>query len=385
MKELRDILAAYETARKQGRDCALATVVRVEGSAYRRPGARMLILGDGTIVGGVSGGCLERDVILRAGAVMDSHRPVIVRYDTSLESGDGAGVSLGCGGSIDVLIESLATPAGTLLMESLDKSQNQRHSLALATLIGPREASGSGQRLIAEEDGALRGNIPSVHFPFLSQELSNVLAAKKSAIRRFVTAIGPAELFFEFIAPPLELMIFGAGPDSAPLLNLAQGLGWRSTLVDVRSAAATIGPKAVPDAVLRCSLDALRVPIPSHAAAVVMTHNYAHDRAILRTILESPPAYVGVLGPAHRTERLLDDLALQGLALCDARWLHYPVGLDLGAESPEEIALAIVAEITAVLNGRAGGPLKERPGPIHAGKRPSMSSREGLSCQTTAS
>jgi xanthine dehydrogenase accessory factor len=272
--------------------------------------------------------------VQRAGGVMLSKLPVVVRYETAHDPENGNGYSLGCGGAIDVLIEPLNTPAGSELMQWLAASCADR--LVLATVISKR------------------------HPTFSLGKACEVLSADRSAFGDFPTPIGSVEIFFDVLKPPLQLWIFGAGSDVVPLVEFGRGLGWKVTVVDLGSAPADPGRDWMPDAIIRCPVDQVdqQVSIGGFSAAVIMTHNFGHDRKLLRWLSNQPLQYLGLLGPRHRSDRLLGDL------LPDI--LRAPVGLDIGAETPEEVALAIVAEINAVIRGRAGGPLSSLNGPIHS-------------------
>jgi xanthine dehydrogenase accessory factor len=350
MKELADILKAYQP----DVSAALATVVKVQGSAYRRPGARMLVFGDGKTVGGVSGGCLERDVIQRAGAIMLSNQPALVRYDTTLDPESGSGYSLGCGGAIDVLIEPLNTPGGVQLMSWLKSTGDC--AAVIATVVSKRSIL--GQRMMVGQ--SVEGQIGTDAFSkTILEDARKALLAGRSFCSVYPTLSGDVEIFFELIKPPLDLLIFGAGSDAVPLVGFGKSLGWRVTVVDVRSSAMDPDRVWEADAVIRCGVDEVnsRVAISPSAAAVVMTHNFSHDSQLVQLLAKKSLRYLGLLGPRHRTAEVLGDLKVEGI--------HSPIGLDLGADNPQEVALAIVAEITAVLRGRSGLPLRAIDGPIH--------------------
>jgi xanthine dehydrogenase accessory factor len=359
MKERTDILRCVRPQFA----AALATVVRVQGSSYRRPGARMLIQGDGQTVGGISGGCLERDVIQRAGAIMESDRPVLVRYDTSLDAEGGSGYSLGCGGAIDVLIEPLSTPAGVQVIEWL--TAGQIHRQVIATVISQRHpAIALGERLMLDDlsQFGMIGN--AALSKTIAEEARKVLSIARSSIHSYSTTDGTVEVFFEMLESPLNLLIFGAGSDAVPLVQFAKGMGWRVTVVDVRSAPLDPGRVWEADAVIRCNVDQVgdHLSISESTAAVVMTHHFNHDSKLIRWLSPQNLRYLGLLGPRHRTEQVLSGFAVDSL--------HSPVGLDIGADNPQEVALAIVAEITAVLRGRSGRSLCTTEGPIHVGNPP---------------
>jgi len=185
-----------------------------------------------------------------------------------------------------------------------------------------------------------------------------------------VCSYGPTDVFVEVIEPPVPLLVFGSGPDAVPLVRLARELGWHVTVADERPAAASGGRFPGADATLTCAPEAVpeRAGLDARTVAVLMTHNYLQDLRLLEVLLPLPVRYLGILGPKRRTERMLGDLRKQGLEPSED-WLgrlHSPAGLDIGADTPEGIALAIVAEINAVLAGRTGGPLRERDGPIYS-------------------
>jgi xanthine/CO dehydrogenase XdhC/CoxF family maturation factor len=363
MKELTDILSAW---REHGAGSVLATVVRLEGSGYRRPGARLLVLGDGRTFGSISGGCIERDVIYRAGAVAASGEPIIVRYDAVSEEEAGPGASLGCGGTIDILIE----PANENSMGKLAWLVEGRRRGVIATLIEQRNCGCKiGWRIPIDESEQTQGDD---RWPRLVDECRAALELGQSRQVRTQTADGSADFFLEYIEPPLELVIFGAGQDSLPLSALARSLGWRVRVVDLRSAAATSGRTFDVDEMVRIHVGELeKLKVTNGCAAVVMNHNWNHDLASLKRLAAAQIKYLGVLGPRRRTDRMLARL---GAAAPAKDTLHYPVGLDIGAETPQEVALSIIAEITALLRGGTGGSLRDKAGPIH------LAQDSGIAC-----
>jgi xanthine/CO dehydrogenase XdhC/CoxF family maturation factor len=360
MKEIQDILALWRQSRPEGRDLALATVVRVEGSSYRRPGARLLISGDGQTVGAISGGCLERDVVLKAAVVRESGKPILKRYESVSEEEAGPAASLGCGGTIEVLIEPLTERHGHGALAALEWLFSRRKCGVIATVIARHNAPVEiGQRAAIDEDG-------ETHLTSQSSVLSpqSFQDSSQSHTLRHDLPNGWIDLFVEVIEPSLQLFIFGGGSDALPLATLGRSLGWHVTVIDLRSGPTVIGRVFDADVVVRSTAAELaKMAVPAGAAAVVMNHNWNHDLAALRRLMSVNLKYLGVLGPRHRTERMLaklGDAEPVSAAFC------YPIGLDIGAETPPEVALAIVAEITAVLRGASGGPLREKAGPIHA-------------------
>ena len=331
MKELQEILTLLDASAPAG--AILVTLVGVEGSSYRRPGARMLLTSEGRRIGSISGGCLEDDIIAQAGSVQGSGRAKVVTYDTTSENDLVWGVGLGCHGVVHLLIEEL--PPRPEWVDVLRRNIRERVTTELAVVWqGPE-----GVRL----GTSLAKDIPP-------QPGLNV--------------------FRQTVRPPPPLVIFGAGDDARPLVRFAKELGWQVAVVDARPAFATPArfPEADSTVVARPEEAVARINPEADSVVIVMTHHYHHDAPLLRALLPRPLAYLGLLGPRKRTEKILADLQADGLAISPemrAR-LHSPVGLDLGADNPEEIALSILAEIQAGLAGRDARPLRERTLPIHA-------------------
>ncbi len=372
MKELQSIIDALREIEQQGTRATLATVVKVTGSAYRRAGARMLITADGQTVGSVSGGCLERDVLIRARRVLQQNEPTVVTYDSMSDADIVWGSGLGCNGIVEVLIEPLSRNGEQGHMAFLAECLRHREVGVLATVfaVEGRTTAKVGNHLMLGEQ---RPAISDIGDADLAEAiLADSRAALESGIpkvRTYEMAAGRAEVFIEVIQPPLPVVIFGAGHDAIPLVRLAEELGWHVTLVDHRPGYATRKRFPSADSLIVCRPEEVleRVGIERRTVAVIMTHNYPHDLELLRTLLPIPLRYVGILGPKQRTRRLLDDIQENGLTLSEEAIgrLFGPIGLDIGAETPEEIALAVLAEIRAVLAGRLGGASRNRKGPLH--------------------
>ena len=350
MRELNSILKAWRV--DPAAKGVLATVVHVEGSAYRRPGARMLICHDGSRIGTISGGCLEGDVARKAAWWTADGKPTLRVYDTSSDEDVVWEFGLGCNGVIYVLLEPVESASAQALLEFLDQGQKERTDQVVATIV--RTLPGSTY-LVGD------------HF-FGSQLLTGELrAAADKAMetrRSLLLHLQDADVFVEFIAPPQKLVIFGAGHDVVPVVAAAAPLGWEITVADVRSgyAKADRFPGAARVALLPPSGCLGDVNVDSDTAVVFITHNYNLDAKLLPQVLPHKPCYLGLLGPKRRTTKLFAEIGLDP-ALYD---LHAPAGLDVGGDSPEAIALSIVSEIQSHLSGRAGGSLRWRSGPIHA-------------------
>jgi xanthine dehydrogenase accessory factor len=377
MTETKAIIDSYRRAAAENVGVALATVVRVEGSAYRRPGARMLVTEKGRTTGVLSGGCLERDVCERAAKVIETGRTVVVRYDTTSDDDIVWGLGLGCGGVVTVLIEPANDGRLDGLMQLLAECSEGRRRVALATVIhreGETEVSIGARALRYPDSTKAPGPLSSGAdvFPTVCvlRDLDDAMRRGVSAIKRYELGAGSVEAFIEVVEPPVPLVIFGDGDDALPVVALARNLGWHTTVVDTRARPSSAERFVVADAVVLCRPEEAceRVLFTERTAAILMTHNYLHDLELLRTLLKKHVRYVGCVGPKRRAERLLSELA-GGDAAPAVRYpgqLYAPAGLDIGAETPAEIALSIVTEIRAVLAAREGGPLRNRKGAIHA-------------------
>jgi xanthine/CO dehydrogenase XdhC/CoxF family maturation factor len=360
---------------------ALATVVGVEGSAYRRPGAHMLIAESGETCGTISGGCLERDVLERAAWVMKTGAARLIEYDTRGHEDIVWGLGMGCNGVVRVLLESLheggsAVRALRFVADCLSARQGGVCATVIACQQGAEgDAFKVGARLLLDERLEIRGGTLTDErlVARVREDALEVLACKVAAVRSFETGAGRVEIFFDLIRPPRPLVIFGAEHDALPLVEQARVLGWHVTVVDTRARRATVERFARANEVVLCRAEevAARVSLTENTAAVVMTHNYPDDIELLRALLPSPVCYLGLLGPKQRAQQLLAELQADEARPSDAPHarLHSPVGLDIGAETPEEIALAIVAEIKAVCAARGGGFLRDRDAPIHEEQR----------------
>lgn len=348
MNEIQAIVAAAQQAEQDGKTAVLATVVDVEGSSYRRPGARMLVTEDGWQAGSISGGCLEGDIVKR-GLWLTQNGPALLTYDTTDDDDIVFGVGLGCRGVVSVFLERVT--ASSIPLAFLADCIERRTSGVLAT------------KFTGENFGA--------HFMLNSGGEDDLTAAMQSVLASGQSAtqtLGASKVFFEVVRPPIPLVIFGAGHDAMPLVTFAKTLGWHVTVCDGRPSYATSSRFPEADAVILCLPEAVgQIPLSADTLAVVMTHNYLTDLALLRALLSSPVRYLGLLGPKSRAEQLLADLREENVSWTDAQAgrLHAPVGLDIGADTPESVALAMLAEMQATLANRDGGKLRERAAPIH--------------------
>jgi xanthine/CO dehydrogenase XdhC/CoxF family maturation factor len=345
MTELETIAAALGPA--GGGVAILATLMRVDGSAYRGPGARMVVRADGSTVGAISGGCLEKDLAAHADAVRKALEARVVSYDLTRDDDAPWGLNMGCNARLDVLLEPCAGVPDHLAAAL--GAEQRRDGAVIATCFGaPAGGPAVGARLVlldeavsatgALGEGSLGGSVRT--------DAHRIMREQRSDVVGYQTPAGEVTVLHEFIPMPIAVVICGEGEDATPLAELAGLLGWQWR---------------------RVGKDQPLGALDERSAAIVMTHNFARDAALLAELLGTRAGYIGVLGPKRRTERLLDDVKKSGrqLSPLDPARLYAPVGLDLGAETPAEVALAIAAEVRARFSGREGGALRVRPGPIH--------------------
>jgi len=371
VKELQSIIDAYREIEQRGAQAALATVVNVAGSAYRRPGARMLIATDGQTVGSVSGGCLERDVLNQAQRVLQRNKPSVVTYDSMSDDDIVWEFNLGCNGIVDVLIEPLPHN-GKRGLSFLADCLEHKHAGVVATVFGVEghmKAAIGNRLMLSERQPAIHDIGDGDLAEAIRHDSQRALDSGTPKVTMYQMSAGRAEVFIEVIQPPVPLVIFGAGHDAVPLVRFAKELGWHVTVVDPRPGYATRQKFPLADTLVVCRPEEVHehIEIQRGTVAVVMTHHYLHDADLLKSLLPLPLRYLGLLGSKRRTQRLLREARKEGILLSHSNLdlVYGPIGLDIGADTPEEIALAIAAEIQAVLAGRSGGMLRIREGPLH--------------------
>lgn len=366
----RVIIDALANSASAGDAVVLATVVRVTGSSYGGVGARMVVRVDGTTIGIVSGGCLETDLALHARQVHESGIPKVVTYDTRADDDAAWGLGLGCNGLIDVLLEPLQPAAAGALAVLLQQALSASESSVLATVTagsasdGPAPASHAlfcGDTIETTNGWGNRSVLTLV-----KQDIPEAKAERRRGLVRDYDGVSVS---FEVINPAVRLVVCGSGPDVVPLVRIGSELGWDITVVDHRPVEHA-HPERFPGArVVECadsSKLAECVALTDHVAAVVMSHHFERDTEYVRALLESPARYVGVLGPRARAERMLEAMRGNGFTPVTDNRMFAPIGIDIGAEGPDAIALSIIAEVSTVMTGRDGGHLKNRAGPLHA-------------------
>ena len=365
----RAVVKALSHAATNKESVVLATVVRVTGSSYGGVGARMLIRVDGSTVGLVSGGCVESDLAEHARRVNAAGRAEVVRYDTREDDDAPWGLGLGCNGVIDVLLEPLQPAEAGGLATLLDRALSSENAFVLATVIRAGEAnptpSVGAHALLAREQPETTGDWGNR--AALASAASDVEDAIAAARRGLVREYDGVEVAFELVRPAMQLVICGSGPDVLPISRTASRLGWDVTVVDHRPVAhAERFPGTRQVECVKAIELGQSVPLTPRTTAVVMSHHFTRDMEYVHALLAANVAYIGVLGPRARTERMLSDFAAAGIQPSGTDRLFAPAGMDLGGEGPEAIALSIIAEISAVTSARAGGHLRDKRGPLHS-------------------
>lgn len=365
MKEIADLLKAHQKAVKDHKKTALATVVKVEGSSYRRPGARMLITEDGQLTGAISGGCLEGDALRKALSAIVQQENKLITYDTTDEDDAKLGVQLGCNGVVHILFEPIIEQEELNPIAILTALQAQREDAVLVTLFSLNSKTQPGTSMLYRTE-SIQSNIPVDLTEAIVKDIAEVWRNKTSAFTNYATAENDLEGFLEFVKPPISLVIAGAGNDAQPLAELAYLLGWEVMVVDGRPTHASAGrfPNANRVFVAKPEQVLAQVNIDDQTAFVLMTHNYNYDLDLLNRLLDTDAPYIGTLGPKKKLIRMLDELN-RNTEKNESR-VHGPVGLDIGAETAEEIAISIIAEIKSVFAGASASSLKEKRSPIHA-------------------
>jgi xanthine dehydrogenase accessory factor len=356
--ETRQVLETIAALHAAGTRAALATVIRVNGSAYRHEGAKMVIGADGTRVGNVSGGCLEADVREVAQRVITTGFPERRTYCGGAEEVAAWDLGVGCDGEVEILIEPVRGARGG---EYAAIENEEPH--AVVTRLDGKDAYGDTPRMAVTHTGVSGG---------LGDEALNAQVVRL-ARERWITgresrsvSLDGVLLFVDVLTPPPRLVVVSASDDACVLARLAQATGFRVAVADRRSGLLTRDRLPAPIRLIEADAASLNehLVLDEESYAVIMTHDYADDLAYLRSVLRTPVRYIGVLGPRQRTERIISFLGAEGPV--DSHRIYGPVGLDIGTDGAEQVALSVVAELLAVRSGRVATSLRDRRAPIHA-------------------
>lgn len=371
MKELVEIIRAYDQAKKNAMHTVLATVVHVEGSSYRRPGARMLVLENGLMIGAISGGCLEGDALKKAFLTFTDQATRLITYDTSNEEDASVGIQLGCEGVIQVLFEYIDAAKQNNPIEFIRKACNNRQKAVLVTLFDLKNKKNPfmGTACLYNEYGNFESNLEETINKSIVVDAQQVITNAQTQFATYQIGEQSINGFLDYIQPPISIVIVGAGNDAIPLSKMADLLGWEVKVVDGRNTHAKQDRfiSACQVLVSRPEKVLEQIKIDDRTCFVLMTHNYQYDLEMLKALLPLNINYIGMLGPKKKLEKVLNDLATQGIEPSNGQLesIYGPTGLDIGAETAEEIASSIIAEIQAVFNKKEGSKLKLKTTQIH--------------------
>ena len=354
---IRRIIETFDAWRAQGKPMVLATVFETIGSTYSKAGHRILIAANGDYQGLVSGGCLEGDLAEHSRTVYERNEPRAVTYDMRGEADELFGLGVGCEGLIRVFLQPLRPEREFQPFASIEKHLRANRPAAIATVIeSAMPDARPGATLITADGPRETWDLP--------ERLAEVLAAQcarflRTGENRYLQDQSGLGVLYAVLKPIPKLLLLGAGLDAVPLVNMAADLGWLVTVVDHRPAYLERGGFARAEGAIHVVPEKLaeRVPLAQFDAIVVMSHHLVTDRTYLAQLAHVSPRYVGVLGPRARKERLLAGLGAAGTALRGV--LKGPVGLDIGADSPESIALSILAELQATLSASSAASLTQ--------------------------
>ncbi|WP_379966312.1 XdhC family protein [Epilithonimonas sp. UC225_85] len=372
MKEINEIIKAYKAVKLGNKKTALATVVHVEGSSYRRPGARMLVTEDGLITGAISGGCLEGDALKKALMAMYENKNKLVTYDTTNESNASFGVQLGCNGIVHILFEPIDDTLKINPIELLQKASGERKNAVLTTMFSLNRGNQPGTFLLLNDEGFVDNEgkiIDSSLKEKIKEDAKAALINEESVINEYTVENEKTHAFIEVVKPAVSLIIYGAGNDAQPLVAIADMLGWKVSIIDGRHSHAT--QKRFPTVEMLTVSNAenalQNIVIDTQTVFVLMTHNYNYDIEVLSQLIGTDCNYIGILGPKTKMERMYNDLSDKGFLITEniKDRIFSPVGLDLGAETSEEIALSIVSEIQSFFTGKNGKSLRLKEQQIH--------------------
>lgn len=339
---------------------AMATLTRTRGSTFRRPGTRMLVHADGSVVCELSGGCPQRDIVVRAQDVIASGEPRLVAYNP--DSGLDVLMEMGCGGELEVLLEPMDPAEAARFANALTEGMDLRRDAWLATVFAINDAVGMPRRLLWNGQGVTYDEIRDPALASLVMEAASInTASRKAATMRMPFQTRIVDVLIESIEPPHALVVIGASAVARAVLPLSQALGWVTTWVDSDPARLRAGslPQGLRTVCTTPGALGDTVCLDAHTSAIVVTHNLEQDIAWLEALRGVPLAYLGTLGSRERVARMRASDRLDGLRL------HAPAGLDIGSETPQEISLAVLAEVMAVINKRHGGSLGDNDGAIH--------------------
>jgi xanthine/CO dehydrogenase XdhC/CoxF family maturation factor len=359
--KINHLLDAYRRLRQQTENSVLATIIETSGSTYQKAGARMLITNAGELIGLLGGGCFERDLVEHSLSVFETGTAKTVFYDMRSPDDVIWGLGLGCNGAVRVLLQLLTAEDDFSPLDILADAAEANVSGVLVTVYQSAHADfPAGHCLFLPASAAgNRQSLATAPFPFTTSALQTALQ-QKPRIESHIINDQEIRAFYDPLQPPLRLLVFGAGTDAIPLVLCAKALGWRVTVIDHRPGHIKKERFSEADRLLHMMPEDIsdNLELDQFNAAVLMTHNIEYDQRYLKAIANCHIPFIGLLGPMHRKDRLLQSLGAEASRITSR--VFGPVGLDIGAETPEEIALSIMAGIHAELNERTGQQLSPK-------------------------
>lgn len=368
MKEIKTILEQLKIATDKGIKTVLATVVNVHGSSYRRTGARMLILENGFWFGSVSGGCLEGDVINKASEIFKNGKTQLFKYDTRQNAKNSFGMGYGCNGLLEILLEPISyhenNSAYTVLKQISTESELQGLSTVFfsedESIIGLGEQlHSSGLNFIANKDLTEQVKI----------DLKLVVESGEAKSKTYKVDGKKVKVFHEVFQPNINILIYGAVFHVVPFIRIANEMGYNIHVTDSFEPIQPVWnfPNAEEITILEKDKVDVIIKNTPNLAVVFLTHNFFYIKEELPKVLKSDSPYIGILGSRKKTQKILKEAQVNNehYSASELAKIHYPIGLDIGANTPEEISLSIVAEIKSFFSGRSGEPLKKFDGYIH--------------------
>lgn len=362
MKEIRKIIETYDLIDHSKEKVALASVVNVEESSYRRIGARMLISSSGQWTGGISGGCLEGHALKKAQQAIFNNQPSVVTYDTMDDDANEIGVGLGCNGRIQVLFKPINPLDENQEINILRKASEKKEPSILIKIINtPHSLDLLGKvKLVSNIEETFEW--ATISAKEITEAIKHTLKIKNSSLITFNTQRhGELTVLFEFIRPEVHLIVIGDNYDISAMTGVANEMGWRLTVIG--------SPHKMPNEVFQkanhiMTYDEIdRLDIHEYTAVILMSHDYKKDKEMLEHFARQSLPYLGLLGPKKRFDKMTTELP--NIDFSEINFIYSPAGLETGAESPQEIALSIIAEIVTVFRKKNGGFLRDKKGSIH--------------------
>jgi xanthine dehydrogenase accessory factor len=352
VKRLHEIYKELIRCKSLGLEGVLGTIISTEGSTYQKTGAKCFIASDGHLTGLLSGGCIEGDLKEIAYQIIESGEPQIIHYDFQGEGDLLWGLGLGCNGKMNIFLEPYSPKKGLVKAEQMEKwfKLGKTKMLHSITIIKSEKPSLVGCKWIINPDDYEYETFPLKE---IMDDYLDTLDSRPSSSLTRIGESGELQVFYDTIFPAPHISIFGAGPDAVPLVQMAKKLKWHVTVLDHRPA--FVNKDNFPDADELVCYPPGKMPEISfneNAYVVIMSHHFLQDQLTLKAVLDSEVAYIGLLGPRKRTDELGKDLGIANHP--NTHKIHSPIGLDIGSETPEEIALSIMAEITTVYRGGTG-------------------------------